>query len=248
MLAFCTMTSFGQIYNTEVAADLELISEGEFLQITGFADNKTDVNKSLRFVISIFKKDTVSDNTSKNTKEGRFVLGPSQRKSLGNTAINKSEKDQTILLLLIYDENDQVVGKDRVVLNEIDDDIDFKKRLAEKNEVSQDIANSGEDGVIGLRGIVVENTLTKPGRDFYRAYVSAYNFKKINGDKILEVKELLAQGSNTQIQLKSADEVIFQFFVNPRSDYIDQMVDYAIQYTNIYFRNQKKNRNLIKKY
>jgi len=242
------MTTFGQIYNTEVAADLELISEGEFLQITGFANNKTDVNKSLRFVISIFNKDSLTDNTTKNTKEGRFVLGPSERKSLGNTAVNMSEKNQTILLLLIYDEDDQVVGKDRVVLNEINTALDFKKRLAKKNEVSQDIASSGEDGVVGLRGIIVENTLTKPGRDFFTAYVSEYNYRKINGEKILEVKELLALGSNTQIQLKSDEQIIFQFFVNPRSDYIDQMVDIAISNTNIYFRNLKKNRNFIKKY
>lgn len=248
MTVFCSTNSMGQFYNTEVAADLDLISNGEFYIIKGFAINKTDTDRSLRYVLTVAKTDTVSKNTSTDKKEGRLVLGASQRKPLGSMTINISDRNQTILLLLLYDEDDQIVGKDRIVMNSMNRELDFKKRLAEENSISQDDNQRGKDGVGIIRGIVTENTLTKPGRDFYREYVKAYNLAEINGERVLGVKELLALGSNTQIQLVSGDEIIFQFFVNPRADFIEQMVTYAIRNTNIYFSNLEKNRNLIKKY
>ncbi len=243
-LAFQSL--FAQIYNTEVEAKIDLSSNGEFFEITGFANNKTFSNRSLHYVLDVIR--TENGNTSNNKQEGDFVLASQEKRALSTTSVNSNDKNRVIILLLIYDEENNILGKDRIAMNEVDNDNKFKKDILENNELSDDLNRGGEDGIGLLRGIVVENTITKPGRDFFRLYDQKYRDKKINGEKIVTIDEVLALGTNTKIQLKVDSDIIFQFFVNPRADYIDDMVDYAIQKTDLYFRQLERNRNLVKKY
>ena len=162
---------------------------------------------------------------------------------------NVDPEQRTILLLLLYDEEDQMVGKDRIVLNG-PENVDPTKLIIEaKNAISEDLSNAGEDGYVPLTGIVTEDTKTKPGRDFYRMYKQAYDTKQINGQQIVSVKEILAFGINTKLQVLIEGDLIFEFFVNPRAGYLDQMVDAAIDRTNRYFQFiKKRGDNYVKRY
>ena len=237
-----------QIYNTQVDAKIKISSTGDYYNITGSSYNKTEISKSLRYVLSVIKTNPNNDNKSKNDQQGRFILEPNQSKELSTTTVNVESKDRTIILLLVYNEEDKILGKDRIVLNDIEDkntsNINSKKEIV---NISEDAKHDGADGVM-IRGIVVENTKTKPGRDFYSKFSTKYRNSGINGIKVITVNEILAVGSNTKVQLVIGDDIIVQFFVNPRSDYIDQMVDYSINKTNSYFNNLRKNWNVLKKY
>ncbi|OUD37031.1 hypothetical protein FPG59_03565, partial [Flavobacterium sp. FPG59] len=59
----------------------------------------------------------INDNQSNNVQEGIFSLNPSENKNLSTTEINLGNTDEVIVLLLFYNENKQLIGKDRVVLN-----------------------------------------------------------------------------------------------------------------------------------
>lgn len=238
---------FAQIYNTEIAAEMEVETNGEFYEVTGYATNKTDIDQALHYELSAIK--TGGDgNRSKDQQSGRFVLASREKSTLSKISINIQEKDRAIFLLLIYDNDDQIVGKDRIEVNGPKDDSAFKKKILDQGIISDDLTRSGEDGVSLLRGIVVEDTKTKPGRDFFNGYSAQYLNKKINGEKVVTIEEVLALGTNTKIQVKVENEVVFQFFVNPRADYIDSMIDYAIQRTQRYFQQLERNRSLVKKY
>lgn len=186
---------FAQIYNTEVEANINMENNGDMYQITGSAVNKTASNQSLRYVLSVIKNGQNNSNTSKNDQSGRFILEIGQKKNLSTTTINADDKDRVIILLLIYDEVDKPLGMDRVVINGTEEDIE-KERLENVERertvnVSPDAINKAEDGVI-LRGIVTEETKTKPGRDFYRMFYSLYTTNNINGEEIVNIKETLS--------------------------------------------------------
>jgi len=236
-----------QIYNTEIAAEMEVETNGEFYEVTGYATNKTDIDQALHYELSAIKTGA-EGSRSKDQQSGRFVLAAQQKVSLSKISINIQEEDRVIFLMLIYDKDDQIVGKERIEVNGAKDDSAFKKKILDQGMISEDLTRSGEDGIALLRGIVVEDTKTKPGRDFFNAYSAQYINKQINGEKVVTIEEVLALGTNTKIQLKVENEIIFQFFVNPRADYIDSMVDYAIQRTQRYFQQLERDRNLVKKY
>ena len=240
-----------QHYNTDVEASIELeLRDNRILQITGLAENKTAIEKSLRFELSVIKSATMGKgNTNKTAQQGRFVLPAGDKKELSSSSINIDEKDRTIILLLVYDEEDALLGKARKVLNGIEGETDGTSLDLRRKQVSAepDMKEAGEDGFI-LRGMVIEDTKTKAGRDFYDFYYSRYLNKKIAGDEVVTITEKLAIGGNTLIEVKVGEVIVQQFIVNPRSQFIEAMADQAIYRTIVHFQQQSRAKDQITRY
>ncbi len=239
--------SFSQIYNTEIEAKIDVETNNEFIKITASALNKTEISQSIRYVLSVIKNNPGDDksNISKNDQSGRKVLAPSEKANLSATTINANQQDRIILLLLIYNLNDEIIGKDRIVFNDnaTNSEIKEKSEIAENMEkqtaISADVMQSNDDGLT-LKGIVIENTKTKPGRDFYALFFSDYLNRNIKGDKIVNINEELALGRNTKIEVKIENDVIFEFFLRPQNDFLKSMSNYAMLRVINYFENQKR--------
>lgn len=239
-----------QIYNTEVEASIEVQEKNEMLEVTGVAYNKTDINQSLRYVLSVIRSNPQNSNTSKNDQSGRIVLEPNQRQNLSTTTINANDEDRVILLLLIYNIDDEIVGQDRVVINDNASDEEVKQNFQKKIEETvyeEDVDTESEDGLL-LRGIVTEETKTKPGRDFYNMFYSAYNSNNINGEKIVKVKEVLAMGTNTKIEIYVGDDKVVEFFLRPKEDFLKSMSDASIRRVAMHFERLKREASIIKRY
>ncbi|MCW8981076.1 MAG: curli production assembly/transport protein CsgE [Altibacter sp.] len=224
----------GQIYNTEVEAKINLEYNSEFIEIVGSAFNNTRINQSLRYVLSVIKTNPQNSNRSKNDQSGRIVLEPGQKKNLSSTTINSQEKDRIIILLLVYDAKDELLGKDRVVLNgTADEKEEAAAKINSEDSYSQDARYEKEDGVV-LRGLVLEETKTKPGRDFYREFWSLYNRNNINAELIVKIKESLSLANNTKIEVFLGDEMILEFIVRPQADFIKAAASEALD--RVYWR------------
>ena len=112
-----TSQSQSQTMNTVVKAKLVTEKTDNTIKITGTAENISDIVQSLSYKLSVIKKNTATDNQSNNVQEGFFSLNPSENKNLSTTEINLATQDEVIVLLLFYNENKQLIGKDRVELN-----------------------------------------------------------------------------------------------------------------------------------
>ena len=112
-----TTQSQSQTMNTVVKAKLVIEKTDNTIKITGTAENISDIVQSLSYKLSVIKKNTATDNQSNNVQEGFFSLNPSENKNLSTTEINLATQDEVIVLLLFYNENKQLIGKDRLELN-----------------------------------------------------------------------------------------------------------------------------------
>jgi len=234
--------AISQIYNTDVSAAIDLeVQDNSIIKIAGSAHNTTEISKSLRYVLSVIKS---GKNKNTNKQEGRFVLEPGVKKNLSHTSINVNENDRTIILLLIY-ENEKIIGKDRKVLNGIEGEEDEVKGL--QSSENEDIKSNSEEGFV-LKGVVIEDTKTKAGNDFYDMFYSSYLTNNINGEKIVKIEERLAIGNTTQINVLVGDEIVVKFFVNPRTQYLKSMADNSIYRVNSYFQRLKDTKNQITRY
>ncbi len=234
-----------QIYNTRVAAEIVLEQNTEFISVTGFAYNKTEINHSLRYVLSVISQDPETLNRTKNDQAGRFVLKPGEKQELSKTTLSDKDSIRKIILLLIYDLDEQLLGKDRIVLNDNLEEATTVIPPEEDKDVMERFAKS--DGV-ELRGIVLGDTKSKPGRDFYNMYHSSYMVNNINGPKIVNIKEELTIGNNTIIKITIGDEIIMAFFVQPKNDYLQATSNEAIRRTMAYFERLKNDKELVKFY
>ena len=210
--------------NEQVEAKAVVKTRGEFFDITAIALNKTAFSKSLRYELSTFKNAQPGQSGAKSTSEGFFVLEPQEQKILSRQSLNAEEGQRVIVLLLLY-EDEKIVGKDRVLINGLEGEEDLAPLIVEN---MGDRSENQNPDVAMLRGLVLENTKTKPGRDFYKMFYSLYTANNINAEKIVHVEEELAIGGNTQIRIRVEDDVIAQFIVNPRSDYLQQLAESCI--------------------
>jgi hypothetical protein len=220
-----------QILNTEVKAKIELSYFEEMVSVTGTAENLDVGMKNLSYTLSVIKKNNQSSNTSNNSQNGEFTLNPNEKKTLSTTQINQSSEDEIIILLLIYNDNDVMVGKDRII-------VEVKKsEVLKKNETELEIT-----------GIISDDTKTKVGKDFYDIYFSKYNSEAINGNQIVQIEEQLNIGRTTILKITIDTKLISEFIANPNEEFLQQKAEEVIQATKKYFIDLEKLKNRIEQY
>ena len=112
-----SVVNYPQTTNTKVKAKIEYEENDGIIKITGTAENLTGIVQSLSYTLSVIKKNQSNNNTSNNVQEGFFSLNANENKNLSTTQINLGKEDEAIVLLLFYDENKKLIGKDRVVFD-----------------------------------------------------------------------------------------------------------------------------------
>lgn len=250
LLVVCTLLTYSinaQILNTKIKADLSIQEIPEDIVITGIAHNKTEVTQSISYKLSVIKSNLEDPNANKatNVQTGRKVLEGFQTMNLSTTRINRNTKDRLIILLLIYDENEKLVGTSRHVINDNKD----KELIKQEFTTMLDSDLEQEDisyNKIELKGIVVDQTKTKAGRDFYQLFYSNYLSYNINSEHIITISELITLGNNTKINVSILDQIIFTFFVKTQYDYLRSMSDSALNRTMRYLESLKRDEQRIK--
>jgi hypothetical protein len=202
-------------YNLAVKAEILMEDQGGFLNITGMASNLTNAGQSIRYELAVIKKDTVTNNSSKNNQTGRGVLNAKSQAVLSTTKVNLNIPDILTIMLLIYDEDDKLIGKDL-------------KRIEPNTLQLESKKNDGYDG-IEITGLVTRDLRTAPARKFYDYFFKEYKKYRINGNKVVSINEKFGQGRSSRIEVLVGTEIIYQFFLNPSDDFIRQMGDYCIR-------------------
>ena len=225
-------------FNREVEAQITITNENVLTNITFSAYNKTTLKKSLSYKALITKNKKLNSSITQFEDEQYFVIEPGEQKNISTASLDHSQGDRTIIFILIY-EDEKVIGKDRMVINGFEGEDEMKPKVIGKEKSTEQQESQQAQDIDLLTGLVFENTKTKPGRDFYQMFYLAYNTNNIKGNKIVKVDEVLAIGGNTQIQIFAGDDLVVQFFLNPRSSYIKEMVDQSIARVNYYFQQNK---------
>jgi len=224
---------YSQISNKEVRAKIAIEEIEGSIKITGVAENLTEIVQSLSYKLSVIKKNKVSNNQSNNAQEGLFTLEPNENKNLSTTQVNIGKEDEVIVLLLFYDSDKKLVGKDRIVFGE-----EAKKK---------------DEGVVPadgfeLSGIISDDTKTKVGKDFYDFYYYIYNDKKINSKKIVTVSEELSFARNTKIIISIDNNTVYEFLAKPDEEFLTMVAEDSVYATYVYLRNLEKQNEQITQY
>ncbi|GEQ85728.1 hypothetical protein ULMS_12360 [Patiriisocius marinistellae] len=229
-------------YNTIVKADLLVEENTEFTEIKARANNLVEVNQDLRFVFSIIKTISEDEKLNKTDEEGGFFLKPFEKKFLGEITIPKTDKTKIIILLLVYDAREKLIGKAR--WSQFDEESSEKVPIVLSKEEIR--ASAYNDALIS--GIVTQDTRTKFGNDFYKIFYAQYFLSEINAEEIIDVKEVLALGRNTKIEVRIDGVLLSEFFLRPKEQYLKYMSQFTIDNIVKYLQNKKNMNNQIERY
>ncbi|WP_405225775.1 CsgE family curli-type amyloid fiber assembly protein [Dokdonia sp. Asnod1-B02] len=222
---FSSLGMQAQYYNKEVAASVRIERNSEFLKFFALAENKTPVELPLEYEFLIFK--TQDDGTiQKDSDKQRFVLKPYEKKVLQTLVLGNAVTNKTVLALLIFDKDGKPLGKDRIVLengslSEIDIQLP-KMDLFRSNDQAKP-----QDGFV-IAGLVIQKTITKAGRDFFKYFYSLYFNKSIKSPKDIIIEEVPGRSRTTLITVKINNQIVWKFFSQPQRKFLEEQAQITI--------------------
>ncbi len=231
-----------QFMNKEIKAAILVEQNSAFYTFKAVAENLTTSDVNLRYQYILYRTDE-NNNTQKSQQEDRFFLKSYTKNILASVTVNYNIRDKVILVLLIYDKNDKPVGQARI---ELPKGGQTKIETMTQNQpVSADQARP-TDGFV-IQGFVVENTITKAGRDFYRFFYSDYYNRQIVTNKNIVINEIPGRSLNTMISIEIEGREIWRFFAQPRRDFLKKMALIAMNRSIAYLQQlQQRQEQLIK--
>ncbi len=208
---------FGQFYNKEVVAKINIEAGSEFYIFKATTENKTNVGYSLRYEYTLYVTEE-NGEVSKSSQENRFFIEAYHKKILNKLTLNYNFEKKCIILFLIYDENDKIVGKDRLELEQ-----GGKTKIKSKNKFAQANTNLNKGTTQNKyipKGFINKKLITRSGKDFFRYFYSDFYNLDVVTDKNISIEEKFGRGRNTRIVVKVEDKIVLQFFTQPRKDFL----------------------------
>ena len=93
---------------------------------------------------------------------------------------------------------------------------------------------------IEIDGLIMDETITKVGRDFYDMFYSIWEAPKTAKNYTITVKEMIIPGLASQITVLVNETMIFRQRVQPRYEVLEQMSKFANQATLEFLNNYEK--------
>ncbi|WP_250252926.1 curli production assembly/transport protein CsgE [Chryseobacterium sp. Marseille-Q3244] len=212
---FLFILGYGQ-EDKKVTARIESSTLENQIKIKAIVVNNTAVYKELNYLLISIKKGN-GGNLSNNQQSGKFSVNPNEVKVLSEMSVNLESKDALKAFLYIRDEESKVlVAKDSLELNS---DL-FRKK----------IAKAEDDAVYELKGLTIDETKTKVGKDFYDMFYIQYSQLPDKSSSAITIAELPLRGTSGQINIQMEDKIIYSFMTNPGEDYLKEQLAFSLKY------------------
>lgn len=246
LLAFLSgIFCHAQFYNKEIKAEIFVEQNSEFYTFKAIAENNAQADYDLNYDFMVFSKDT-KGNTSNTSQSNGFFMKANEKIILATTAINYNTEGTIIIVLVIYDLKGKPLGQDRLELPKGGKTTVKEMSLKKKNNntVSQTKAKDGFE----LSGLVIENTITKIGRDFHRYFYSDYYNRGIKASTNISIEEVPGRGRTTMISILVGEKLVWRFFSQPRKEFLKKMAGIALQRTIMQLQQIQKQKDEFIKY
>ncbi|RPD98806.1 hypothetical protein EGM88_06355 [Aureibaculum marinum] len=213
---FCLIL-FGQENHIAVKANLKVDNSEGLIDVEGYAENLEDIFQSDLEYLLLSLKTGKTGNLSKNSQSGKFSLSPKESKKLSTLKIN-IQPDEEIKLFLYIRKEKLLISKDTLVISN-------KKERA---------FNQAEAENYEMIGLVVDDVITKLGKDFYDYFYQKYSSSSLKYPFIIHVNEKPMIGISSEITIVIDDVDIFKTMTNPKQEYLEVMAQQAILAINNY--------------
>lgn len=212
-----------------VSAKIEVNNIEGALKLKAIAKNEGTVHQSLNYIFLALKK-SKQQNMSSTQQENKFTLSPGEIKILGEINLNIVKEDALKVYLFIKDEKSQkVIAKDSLEMNSknFNNSVAYEKTSSEENMM--------------LKSLVINDTKTKIGDDFYGKFFSLLMLNDISFTFRVRIAELPTNGRNTQVQVFANEENIASFNAKPDDDFLNDMVQQTVALLINYEKQQQVN-------
>lgn len=206
----------------QVEVNIEVTQQENIITLQPTIQNHSALFLEYNYLLLVKKTDQNS-NLSANKQGGKFTLEPGEVKKLSTSQINQTENQNIKAILYIRDENEnKLITKDSIEIK------------------GTSVSKKVEESSLFIEGLVVDESKTKFGKDFYDNFFTAYNQYPQKFKFIILISEMPYRGQTSIIQLKIDQEVIYEFYSNPNEEYSKYQVGMALRAIAKYAEDKEK--------
>ena len=202
--------------------------------------NKEQFDKSIRFQAVVVTKTKDNEIVDRIEKTEDQILGNGEFIDLGTIDASLVNADNIVGFLLIYEDN-KIVGQEVV-------DAQKSELLSSISTLNTTVARSSDFEAALLRTLVTDETETNRERDFISEFYLKFKANNVESTEVVKIREELAIANNTLIKVIAGDDVIFQFFLSPRFNFIEEATNQTVITLNQYFQQQNRLKDETFKY
>ncbi|MCW4452323.1 curli production assembly/transport protein CsgE [Kaistella sp. BT6-1-3] len=230
---FLLVCSIQQIKAQQEKSEISSKIESNFIEgqltLKATASNHTTAYRELNYLFVSIKK-SKSGNLSNNKQSGKFTLKPDESKTLSQMSVNIQKNDALKVFLFIKEEEtDKPVSKDSLEIN--------------ANMFQDKIKNINENEIFELKGITIDQTKTKAGKDFYDLFYLEYSKLPEKISSVITIDETPTMGRGSQISIGLEDRTLYSFIANPSEDYLSEQATLSVKIILDYNRKKSLIRN-----
>jgi len=207
-----------------VKGRINLLELDNFIVVRAHVENEELLFKNDLFYNLVALKQSSSGNYSSNKQSGEFSLEPQESKSVSEIRLSIA-KDEQIQVYLFIKHKDVLVSRDSILI------IPQEEQQTEKKVVKE------EDFV--LKGIVIDEVITKIGKDFHDYFYQEYRASGVQHPFIIIIKEKPYFGRSSIVSVEVEDRRIFEFMTKPDEEFLKSAARQALQNLNQYARQRK---------
>jgi hypothetical protein len=194
-----------------------------FIDVRGIVENPSKIYiEDYDFNLVALKLDA-SGKYLKNEQSGVFSLKPNERKNL--TTLKVVIKDSDVLKLFFFIRKDEkLISRDTAV-------VVSKVKKLETKPIAEE--------TIEIYGLVVEDVVTKLGKDFYDFFYQEYNTSGAKYPFVIRIIEKPLLGINSEVRIDIDDKMVYKMTTRPNEEYLQSSARQALVVINNYNEKRK---------
>ncbi|QVY67402.1 CsgE family curli-type amyloid fiber assembly protein [Polaribacter sp. Q13] len=221
---------FSQSEN-DVYGKINVDKKDSFITLKAEINNDGLLHIDKLFYNLIALKKGKSGNYSNNKQSGEFSIKPNEKMEVSSIRVNLNE-DEELKVYLFVKYREKLISKDSVWI------------LPKKKQ--QEIAVKTEEKDFFLKGIVVDEAITKLGKDYHDYFYQMYLLSGIKYPFIIKIKEKPGMGRTSIIVVEAEDIKIHEFFSRPDEEYLKSNVRVALERLYFYAKQREELRKKSK--
>lgn len=230
---FCALlpwAAFGQTDSVLAVLYVEQIEDK--ITVQAYCHNGSGQDKSLTYQL-LFVRTDANGNQSKSKQGGGFKIADGNDAKLSSSTMNLGDDPQIAIVLDIL-ENGRLLARDSFPKPE--------KPAVAPPTPSEDVDDGNgfinpEDnpdptrlrGGLDLGGLVLDQTKTVWGQQFFQLFTHQWQAQNVTGDFIIVIEEAPFRGRTTLAKVKLNDDYILTRTLQAKYDYLEELANLAVQ-------------------
>ncbi|MFK7771509.1 MAG: CsgE family curli-type amyloid fiber assembly protein [Saprospiraceae bacterium] len=239
-LTLCS--SISMIYaldSTSVKVWIDFIEENDTVFVKALGINMTEDSISLKWEMEIHKETQAGFFDKKLT--GEIVAEPFYPHIISETKIDLKKQEYFVIIFKVFNLKNDLVNTDTLISTQVDSTL-VQPSPPEPPIAKKALPNARNNlDAIEIDGLILDETRSKIGRDFYEIFYNRWNPPAGAKDFLITIREMPSRGLGARISIEVNENVVLYRFLQPRNGLIEEEANFTISYIKSYLT---KNENL----